>query len=485
MSSKMVKVLKGLGIGVGVGVAVAGLLFWGYQNSARTQLEKMRSLLRADGLPVTASEMRLTSPPVEENAAPLYVQLDQLLQAQPLAGTDKILDYSSANFYETPAGLTELRTAVRDRQDVLQLLHQVAARPQCVFKRDYSRGAYVLFPEYARMRAGSRALLSESAALVADGKPVEAVHNLEAGFHMAHHLETEPVMIGQLVAVAIDAITLRGLEEILHKAGDRPEVANAVADAVVRNWKPANISRGMEGEVVMAEVSCNMIRRDPAQLATMIGAVDPTQTAAEQQQQANLYRFLGPLFTATLMDANEANMLDYEHRAYLAMKRPYLQGKADLNALSEELDAKSKKPAYMLASVLAPVFSNATRNQAQDETRALVTRSAALVLVYRARHGKFPERLEEAVSPVPIDPLNGQPLHYRLYTGSNGVKGFEIYGAGNDGKFDGGSPTEKPKEYQTTFWYPMAPYQKTAIDQEIATYHAKNAPAKGRSQGGK
>ncbi len=483
MNSRGVKVLKVLGIGLGVGVAVVGLLFWGYQNSARTRLEKMRNTLRGDGLPITASEMRLPSPPVEENAAPLYVQLDQLLQVHPLTGNDKILDYGTDNFYETPAGLAQLRAAVRNRQDILQLVHQAAARPQCAFNRDYALGPNLLLPEYAQMRAGMRALVSESAELVAEGRPVDAVHNLEAGFHIAHHLDTEPVLIGQLVDIAIDAITLHGMGNILHKAGDRPEVADAVADAIARNWKPANVAISMQGEVVLAEVSCNMIRRDPAQLAAIMGMIDPDQIPAEQQRQANLCRLFGPLFTATLMDANECNYLDYEHRVYLALKRPYLDGKADLNALSKELEANSKRPTYLLASVLTPVFSLLTNKQAQDEARALTTRSSALVLAYKARHGKFPERLEEAVSPVPIDPLNGQPLHYRLYTGSDGVRGFEIYSAGNDGKFDGGSPTEKPKEYQTTFWYPMAPYQTKAIDEQTANNHVRDASAQGKSEG--
>jgi hypothetical protein len=47
--------------------------------------------------------------------------------------------------------------------------------------------------------------------------------------------------------------------------------------------------------------------------------------------------------------------------------------------------------------------------------------AAACVLEYKAREGKYPGTLSQAVSPVPVDPFSKVPLDYKRT-----AKGFEV-----------------------------------------------------------
>jgi hypothetical protein len=80
-------------------------------------------------------------------------------------------------------------------------------------------------------------------------------------------------------------------------------------------------------------------------------------------------------------------------------------------------------------------------------------RAGAAVLVYRGSHGGvLPESLGAALSPLPTDPFDGKPLHYRR----DGA-GFVVYSVGPDGKFDGGAPEAKLSSGNATlmFRYPL------------------------------
>src|SRR5207244_1431542 len=86
------------------------------------------------------------------------------------------------------------------------------------------------------------------------------------------------------------------------------------------------------------------------------------------------------------------------------------------------------------------------------QARGAVLSAAAALLVYKARHGAFPDRMEGALAELPLDPFAGRPLRYRREG-----EGFVVYSVGPTGNFDGGRPDgEKPKD-QAFFRYPAPP----------------------------
>lgn len=420
------------------------------EQSNRQGLHDIKMQLKAAGMPLEPAELQAALPPDSENAAPLYVQLTQLLKAKPLAGTDKILDDNSKNYPASTEHIAQLRVALQHRQDILLLVHQAAGRPQCVFTRDYAMGPYLLLPEYAPMRAGLRILTKESQVLLADGKPLDAIRNETLGFHMAQQAAADPTLIPKLVGVALNSITLRFMERALYTAGDQPSVAKAITDAIAQNWKSVDMADGMRGEIILGEVACEMIRTGKLHEETLKNFNGVSRRSS---------------LSKALVDANELDLLRHLYTEIKLMKQPYAEGISGMEALGQDIEIHRNFPTHLLTSVLWLVFSQARAKQSQGEAQAATVHASALVLAYHQQHGGFPDSLEAVVSPLPLDPfttkfgkssdgkLEGKSLCYQR----EGA-GFSIYSVGPTGKFSGGTTLHKPDSKETVFHFPMPAY---------------------------
>lgn len=87
------------------------------------------------------------------------------------------------------------------------------------------------------------------------------------------------------------------------------------------------------------------------------------------------------------------------------------------------------------------------------ETARQMTVTAIALKRYQLKNGKNPASLDllvpEFVAAVPVDPVNGEPLHYRL--NSDGT--FLLYSVGDNGVDDGGDPSlEKGVTGPSYYW---------------------------------
>src|SRR5207248_2611378 len=120
-------------------------------------------------------------------------------------GADKIAIEGVGRRMLAPDQAAKLRAAFQHRADVGRLIHAAAARPQCVFDRQWSQGAAIMFPEFATMRNAVRWISAESALQLYDGKPLDAIKTDGLGFRVARHAANDPMLIAYLVANALDA----------------------------------------------------------------------------------------------------------------------------------------------------------------------------------------------------------------------------------------------------------------------------------------
>ncbi len=435
---------KNLRIMRNIHLAVLGLVVlapMGIEFVSQRGLREIKRQMRAEGLPLTPAELTRPLPPADQNAAPLYVHLTDMLEKQPLKGDDKVLDEVTKQLPPPAEHLAQLRQALARRHDVVSLIHQAAQKPQCVFNRNYALGPDMLFPEYAKMRGGLRVLTNESLILLADGKTLDAIRNEAMGFKMAQHAASEPTLISKLVGVALNAITLHFMERVLYTAGDQPGVAQAVADAISQNWKTVSMADGMRGEIILGEVVFDMLRAGKFHA----DAKDGLYANAVARRPSSL--------SVALLDANELNLLTYQQENLHLMMGSYMNSKAGLDRLDREARSYPYLPTRYIATILVPVFSQARSKQAQGEAQAAVVRMAALAFAYRQSRGQFPDEWAQTNTPASNDPFSDHALTYRREK-----EGFVLYSAGPTGAFSGGAAGRKPDSKETVFRFPMPAY---------------------------
>ena len=195
---------------------------------AARELERQKTLAAADGIPLMPAQLQSPSPPPGEDAAPLYDNLSRVERHRPLR-TPVWLPLSARYAY-TPGQLSAVRLVVRGRPDITRLVQLAAARPQCIFVRDWSQ--VMTFPEYACMKDAVRVLCTEGFLLTADGHAGQTIDREAMGFRIARHAQTDPSVIGYITGEACRTMTLNALGDVLQEAGRQPGIADKVRDAV-------------------------------------------------------------------------------------------------------------------------------------------------------------------------------------------------------------------------------------------------------------
>ena len=409
-------------------------------------LARALAAIKKDGVPLDPVSLQRPLPPPDLNAAPLYTMLFRLLRDKPVNLPIYAQPLTGDHTY-TPAQIAAVQKVYDSRPDVWGLLHQATDRPQCVWTRDWSRGYAALFPEFQQMREAARLINTETFLLVAQGKHVEAVKNQARGLRVAEHAASDPVLISYLVGNACEAITLRGMQNLLDQAGPDAAVAEAVRQAVQTDRPRLSLRYALTGEVATQAVAFRQMHEGlnksglPAVAALLVNANDPILKRLTPGTPADR-RLAGDW-----LDASEAIILT---------RMDSLLAAADLTpaprrqAFARDAAAQAAGPPSVLTllpDMLLPVFAkvegNETRRVAQEE----VTLAAAALVAARAKAGAFPDALPASF----VDPYTSRPLLYRR----EGAGGFVVYSAGPDGDYNGGKPGERVLPVQAGFRYPV------------------------------
>ena len=402
-------------------------------------LARERVLAEKDGLLTRLEQLQRPLPPPDQNAAPLYGQLDRLRKQNPLhvpMYAQPLRDYAY-----TPEQIAVVQKEYDAHKDLFTLLHEAADKPQCVFVHDYSPGASGgLFTMDAGLRENARELNTESLLLAYQGKYTEAATDQERGFQIADQVASEPEIISYLVGCAIDAITESGLQIILSKAGPNAELDSQVEKDILA-LPLLSLGRTLRSESAIADAEFSMLRQaSPAALALGTPAashLSPAPPASAQFSPAETAQF------NRLVDASEA---DYLHRMRLFVPAADLPRPGREALLQLDTPADPQNPIAIIGVLLSPRFDLFSEDSDRVATRRLVTAAGASVLAARARTGAFPAALPSQYT----DPYTDKPLGYHI----EGTGGFVVYSVGPAKDFNGGNPGDS-KGANIFFRYPL------------------------------
>ncbi len=124
----------------------------------------------------------------------------------------------------------------------------------------------------------------------------------------------------------------------------------------------------------------------------------------------------------------------------------------DHDAIDQAFSEKFARYKYTISAVTIPGFTFATTNCFHWETQRRMTIAAIGIRRYQLRNGKLPESLQALVpefcSELPIDPMDGKPMRYRI----NADGTFTLYSIGDNGTDDNGR-AERPKGVRNDWPY--------------------------------
>ena len=420
-------------------------------ESGPADLARAREAAAKAGVPLVPDALQKPLPPDDQNAAPVYQKLFQLLRDKPLHLPLYAQPLVSDHTY-TLEQLAAVQKIYDSRQDVWGLLHQAADRPQCVFVRDWKQGAGILFPEFQKIREAARLLNTESYLLAAQGKYADAIKNQARGFRVAEHAASDPVLISYLVGVACDAIALRGMQNVLILAGPNAEVDAQVAKAVAEGRPRLSLRYALGGEVASFQGVTFRQLRESVQRGGVPALISLASTEFGLSRVPPVSGPTTPAdvtFALDWLDASQALILNDTCATIAASDLPPLARSRAFVQAAQAQAARPKTALTVLSDELLPSYDRIDQQETRRQANEAVTLAAADVLGAWVKDGTFPAALPRPMA----DPFTGRALGYRR----EGDSGFVVYSAGPDGTFGGGKPGDARVPGQTVFRYPATP----------------------------
>jgi len=511
--SRHLKILVAAGILLGVAILIPVIRHYQLRFAVASYIAE----LKAKGEPMDLAQVIPPPTPPEQNGADVFRSAASLINA------DESLSYSNYVYgmkmvapgkamirWQQPdvrdRGGTnsweDVEAAVNQNAKSFALLHQIIDRPDFDFQIKYERGvADLVFTNMYLVESKRAAQRLETAALcdLHRGETASAVKNLRAMLALTKALRDERFAISELVRVAIAQIALTVNWEILQSTN----LTDEQLAELQRDWTSLDFVRSEEDALTMervsGEISLAIWRNSHAGLQRYFdiekGARKSMGLSGGEETLWDKVKITTKIFLWRYWWSYPDELRSLEGYDVLINVVRLAQTNGSFQTALQSQNAKLDKLGISkLNDEFLTIFSNdtdfhsmlsqsivslsaVTRNVMRVEVARQAVVTATALKRYQLKHGNYPRDLNalvpEFVPSVPLDPVDGQPLHYREKPDGT----FLLYSVGENGKDDGGDPSlEKGVESPSFNWQnPHAldlVWPQPATEAEIQNYYA-------------
>ena len=381
-----------------------------------------------------AQIMQTNLPPAvtdQQNAAAIYKQAFAAIDADlAIRNQDSPLAAATMIDVASPA-VTDL---LARHAGTLDLIRRAADRDTCRFQRDWTRPSFdLLLPETQSLRTAARLLVLAARREAVDGNATDALRDVARIHRIGRHAASEPILISNLVGIAIDTMALETLARMLptlRKSDlavlDAPDIRDLVTTA------PAFTGHlyGEEafGLTTFADLSDG--KTDLSSLTMLVGNAETRPFLSRLEPLSLLYRVF---FLPADLAGYRSIMQKYQAAA--VRTEPYAELQKQLGAIETEI--RDRSPG-MLTSLIVPalgaVFKAQTRSMAHHRAAGALVAATTQRIETGAAPTTFDELAAKLVPPAGRDPFTAdQPLLMKRADDA-----MVVYSVGPDGEDDGG-----------------------------------------------
>jgi hypothetical protein len=302
-------------------------------------------------------------------------------------------------------------------------------------------GYYLLLPDVQKMRNLAAELQVRFRAEAALRRYDDAVRTAQTMFAMSRHMGEHPTLIGDLVGIAIAAITIGRLEEML----EQPGCPNLYWALTVLPRPLVGMERGWEGEraMIVAEFGGldDSAPMDDAQIRAAVDHLQRLFVFEEGGSSLKPYKTLREWLDAHAADKRAVRdarrrLVEYGLRSEAVERFPaeqviLLDERRAYEELRDDVMKLTGLPAWQMEALAGPAkpyrgpalfgglvgvgLRKVRRAEARLEQQVGLLRCVEALRLYAAAHGgKLPDKLSEVGVPLPDDPFTGKPFRYRL-----------------------------------------------------------------------
>jgi len=372
--------------------------------------------------------------------------------------------------------------------------------PAMVFSVDYSAGFLVPLTYLSVLKKSSLWLSQETVLAMHERDTNAAWASLRAEANLMRMNHGEPLLISQLVRVAVGQIAVSTLWEALQYPG----WSEAQLAELQTNWESFDLLDHLESTFAMERVlGAPEFERMRSSFSNYSSMLNPAFFGGSGPRYDSWREILGNPVEGIKVHMRYSawkSWVSYEEElvtmqawqaATETTRRIHAGGAFAPELKSFQLGVTNllkEHPGWQKRFVFSgenpsgfgegvgEMASRALQRISDMENERRMAVTAIALERFRLRNGKYPVQLQELVPEflpkTPIDLMDGKPLRYRRRDDAT----FLLYSAGEDGKDDGGDASP-PAEDTSTFkqWYKMrdAVWPMPATPDEVKKYEAE------------
>jgi hypothetical protein len=383
----------------------------------------------------------------------------------------------------------ELRRELADLKGELDNLQSLTNHPILDFHLDYERELFTQMSNVTTLRWAGDLLNASALYNLHRGKVTDACADIRSLLAMANGQAGEPIQLSQKVRMVLAQIGAAGTWELLQET----EISENDLKLLQQDWESLEFIKPVERaylmERVLASRSLEHYRENPDEGWAWV----EHRNALDKMWCQNQWRYFWSYtdekralqIYQVLVDATRTAETNHSYKsAKLFTTTDFTRlglPKPEIRDDFFRMDIDEWEMRWLVSEDAYLSFSLLRRGLATETARDMVITAIALKR-YQLLHRQLPSKLQELIpallTTVPIDWMDGQPLHYRPKAGGT----FLLYSVGENGKDDGGNPSpEKGGAHDGGSSYWQNPYAldrvwpQPATPEEIQQYYANQA----------
>jgi len=355
------------------------------------------------------------------NSAPVHTDIRDLIEHKPPSEW-------------TEADLRLVAEFLGAHAELIEEIRRLARLGEPVYQVDLSMGCATELPHLAPLRAMARLLQMEAAFRAQSGDIDGAMEDFRAILGLSDTLVEEPLVISQLVRIAMLTAMYDGLGSSLSPGQLDPRDARAFVQELAGMYYCETMANALITEAAFGMAAMEDMRNGASALVP-----DPASSITSLAGDSNFSNILGFVYQTPIGDvmlsADRQSYAEYMERLAQAANAPYYEVQGELAAIDAEVGDESIFS--VCTQILVPALTRVQRAQARGEAMIDLTRIGLALEACHAETGAYPENLNAVATDlggaVPVDPFTGQGYVYLPQGGS-----FILYSLGENGRDDGG-----------------------------------------------